>query len=320
MFAELRDDDTGRPGLPRYVERELAEYLRCGFLAHGFARVRCQACADELVVAFSCKRRGICPSCTARRMADTAAHLVDRVLLRAPYRQWVFTVPKPLRLRREPADDPIEDREHVGDMKRAVNELKSAERRAAQAPDEVFEIGQDANAPIRDGTKNARNPEGDRMQSFDIAVKKGDAVVKSIEVTTVGVPVKNASDLTDGVRHATGKAAGRIIEGKPIPGELEAEIKIDLFQGSENKGTGTVQYDGAGNYKYTVDNGKVPKKFGGKANPGNVFDDFAKALPGVANSEKLAVVTIVDSSDKVVATMERQGESWIWTDKPKGTP
>ena len=105
MFAELRDDDTGRPGLPRYVERELAEYLRCGILAHGFARVRCQACADELVVAFSCKRRGICPSCTARRMADTAAHLVDRVLPRAPYRQWVFTVPKPLRLRlaREPA-------------------------------------------------------------------------------------------------------------------------------------------------------------------------------------------------------------------------
>ena len=105
MFAELRDDDTGRPGLPRYVERELAEYLRCGILAHGFARVRCQACAEELVVAFSCKRRGICPSCTARRMADTAAHLVDRVLPRAPYRQWVFTVPKALRLwlAREPA-------------------------------------------------------------------------------------------------------------------------------------------------------------------------------------------------------------------------
>ncbi len=105
MFAELRDDDTGRTGLPRYVERELAEYLRCGILAHGFARVRSQACADELVVAFSCKRRGICPSCTARRMADTAAHLVDHVLPRAPYRQWVFTVPKALRLRlaREPA-------------------------------------------------------------------------------------------------------------------------------------------------------------------------------------------------------------------------
>ena len=62
-------------------------------------------CHDEIVVAFSCKRRGICPSCTARRMADTAAHLVDRVLPRAPSRQWVFTVPKPLRLvlARDPA-------------------------------------------------------------------------------------------------------------------------------------------------------------------------------------------------------------------------
>jgi hypothetical protein len=51
LLAELRSAD-GR-GLPRHVERELAEYLRCGILAHGFARVRCQACADEILVAFS---------------------------------------------------------------------------------------------------------------------------------------------------------------------------------------------------------------------------------------------------------------------------
>jgi ribosomal protein S27E len=98
MIAELRDGDGEGCGLPRYVERELAAYVRCRQLAHGFARVRCGACGDEIVVAFSGKRRGICPSCTARRMADTAAQLVDRVLPRAPYRQWVFTVPKPLRL------------------------------------------------------------------------------------------------------------------------------------------------------------------------------------------------------------------------------
>ncbi len=29
-----------------------------------------------MVVAFSCKRRAFCPSCTARRMSDVAAHLV----------------------------------------------------------------------------------------------------------------------------------------------------------------------------------------------------------------------------------------------------
>jgi hypothetical protein len=55
MLAELPDAD-GR-GLPRYVERELAEYLRCGILAHGFARVRCTTCHDEIVVAFSGKER-----------------------------------------------------------------------------------------------------------------------------------------------------------------------------------------------------------------------------------------------------------------------
>jgi len=105
MLAEVREADPEGGGLPRYVERELAGYLRCGVLAHGFARVKCPACGDEIVVAFSCKSRGICSSCTARRMADTAAHLVDRVLPRAPYRQWVFTVPKRLRLRlaRDPA-------------------------------------------------------------------------------------------------------------------------------------------------------------------------------------------------------------------------
>src|SRR5262249_42749174 len=57
MFAELRDADPDGNGLPRYVERELAAYLRCGILSHGFVRVRCQACRDEIVVAFSCKSR-----------------------------------------------------------------------------------------------------------------------------------------------------------------------------------------------------------------------------------------------------------------------
>jgi hypothetical protein len=32
-------------------------------------------------------------------MADTAAHLVDRVFPRVPVRQWVMTVPYPLRYR-----------------------------------------------------------------------------------------------------------------------------------------------------------------------------------------------------------------------------
>ncbi len=84
--------------MPTLVERELDGYVGCGVLARGFARVRCGACGHELLVPFSCKRRGICPSCTARRAEDTAAHLVDHVLPRVPYRQWVFTFPISVRL------------------------------------------------------------------------------------------------------------------------------------------------------------------------------------------------------------------------------
>ena len=93
-------EDLRRSGrqLPAVVERELDGFLTCGVLAQGFARVRCGACGHELLVPFSCKRRGICPSCTARRAEDTAAHLVDHVLPRVPYRQWVFTFPIPVRL------------------------------------------------------------------------------------------------------------------------------------------------------------------------------------------------------------------------------
>ena len=66
-------------------------------LEHGFLRVRCESCHAEMLVAFSCKRRGFCPSCGARRMAETAALLADQVLPQQPVRQWVLSVPFALR-------------------------------------------------------------------------------------------------------------------------------------------------------------------------------------------------------------------------------
>lgn len=90
---------TDGSGLPSFVEREFREFLTCGVLARGFARVRCDACAFERLVPFSCKRRGFCPSCGGRRMAELAAHLVDRVLPQVPVRQWVLTLPHRLRYR-----------------------------------------------------------------------------------------------------------------------------------------------------------------------------------------------------------------------------
>ena len=66
---------------------------------HGFLRVHCDACGFDRLVPFACKRRGFCPSCGGRRMADTAAHLVDYVFPEVPVRQWVLTVPVALRYR-----------------------------------------------------------------------------------------------------------------------------------------------------------------------------------------------------------------------------
>jgi len=83
--------------VPGYVQREFEDYLKCGRLEHGFLRVRCETCHTEHLVAFSCKRRGFCPSCGARRMAESAALLVDEVLPGQPMRQWVLSFPFPLR-------------------------------------------------------------------------------------------------------------------------------------------------------------------------------------------------------------------------------
>ena len=95
-FLAHARESYGAP-LPRYVENEFREYLRCGVFAYGFIRARCESCDHELLVAFSCKLRGLCPSCTGRRMANEAASLVDRVLPAVPVRQWVLSLPFELR-------------------------------------------------------------------------------------------------------------------------------------------------------------------------------------------------------------------------------
>ncbi len=84
--------------LPAFVHNEFRSYLRCGLLEHGFLRVKCNGCRFEHLVAFSCKLRGFCPSCGARRMVETSAHLIDHVIPAVPVRQWVLSFPWPLRL------------------------------------------------------------------------------------------------------------------------------------------------------------------------------------------------------------------------------
>ena len=96
-LEETRGRDPDGEPVPGYIERDFGQYLTCGILAHGFARARCANCGHDFLVAFACKGRSVCSSCTTRRMAETAAHLVDHVFPRVPVRQWVLALPKRLR-------------------------------------------------------------------------------------------------------------------------------------------------------------------------------------------------------------------------------
>ena len=96
FFAQA--EDAAGTDLPQFVKDEFDAFLECGILAHGFLRLRCGDCGHDKLLAFSCKRRGFCPSCGARRMSQTAAHLVDHVIPHVPVRQWVLSLPIPLRV------------------------------------------------------------------------------------------------------------------------------------------------------------------------------------------------------------------------------
>src|SRR3989441_4714275 len=85
-FLETAKRHADGSSLPGFVEQEFRDFLTCGVLAHGFARLRCADCAVERLVPFSCKGRGFCPSCGGRRMTECAARIVDEVLPRVPVR------------------------------------------------------------------------------------------------------------------------------------------------------------------------------------------------------------------------------------------
>jgi len=90
-----------------FVDEQVLRYLHCGLFENGFARIRCPDCAEEYLLAFSCKTRELCPSCAAKRSAATAALLVEdvfekkvsggpgRLPARAPHRSGLAEFPHP---------------------------------------------------------------------------------------------------------------------------------------------------------------------------------------------------------------------------------
>lgn len=74
------------------------DYLDCGVLIHGCALAECESCNHSELIAFSCKRRGLCPSCDAKRAVIFAEHLYHHVLEPVSASHVVFTIPKRLRV------------------------------------------------------------------------------------------------------------------------------------------------------------------------------------------------------------------------------
>lgn len=93
----LREQARVGKTLPIFIKDEFEKFLHCGIPEYGFIRTYCYQCRISGIVAFSCKKRGFCPSCCARRMNDEAAHLVDQVLPEVMMRQWVLSFPYKLR-------------------------------------------------------------------------------------------------------------------------------------------------------------------------------------------------------------------------------
>jgi hypothetical protein len=74
--------------VPGSVEEELRDYPKGGILCFGFALALCTGCGTGFVVAFSCKGRGVCPSCNGRRM--TPAWSFSMVVFPSWVGEWVW--------------------------------------------------------------------------------------------------------------------------------------------------------------------------------------------------------------------------------------
>jgi len=57
-----------------------------------------KGCGHEYLLAFSCKRRHFCPYCHQKRVIEFGEWLCTDVLKSVPHRQWVFSIPKRLRI------------------------------------------------------------------------------------------------------------------------------------------------------------------------------------------------------------------------------
>ena len=79
------------------VARTLDAFEACGDLSRGFARLHCDHCGRDYLIAFSCKQRYFCPSCHQKKVQQFGEFIRHQVAQKVPHRQIVVTIPKRLR-------------------------------------------------------------------------------------------------------------------------------------------------------------------------------------------------------------------------------
>ena len=87
-----------RYGYLRSIITEVVnKFLDCGDLEHGFARIRCDHCKKDHLLAFSCKGRWFCPSCHQKKVQLFGALVVESILFPVPHRHYTLGIPQMLR-------------------------------------------------------------------------------------------------------------------------------------------------------------------------------------------------------------------------------
>jgi hypothetical protein len=100
-YDTLYAKDYGMFRLKR-ISRVVERFETCGDYTKGIARIQCSnpSCRFEYLRPFSCKSFYLCPSCSQKRPLLFAEYLDEQLLLllMLPHRQFVFSIPKALRV------------------------------------------------------------------------------------------------------------------------------------------------------------------------------------------------------------------------------
>jgi len=92
FLSEYKQRFESEYGYFRAVIQEVVKkYLDCGNPCSSFARIRCPDCRTEYLLTFSCKSRGFCPSCHAKRLEEWGKWMRKKLLLDFPHRQLGFS-------------------------------------------------------------------------------------------------------------------------------------------------------------------------------------------------------------------------------------